>query len=176
MMRNRLIVLIAAALATLGLVVPATAVAAAPAGRVVAATPAAEVVAGTPAAGVVEAAAAEGQAMLDDFLASVGAADESVQAATLTDWLVANLGVAVPLICSLVPEVLPSFAGIATTVCGLVVAVLPVVTSLLPVLLPVLGGVLVPLCDVVATFVPSFAGVLTLVCPFIANILAPPAP
>lgn len=158
-MRNRLIVLITAVLAILGLVVPATAVGASPAGEVVTAE-----------------AAAQGQAMFDDLVASVGAVDGSVQSAALVDWLVANLGVAVPLLCSLVPEILPGLAGLAATACGLINAVLPVVVSLLPVLLPILAVVILPLCGVVTTVLPSLATVINLVCPFIANLLAPPAP
>lgn len=179
-MRNRVLILVTAAMALVGLLVPTSAVGASSSDEVKAAT--SEIV------GQVEAAAegarsqlpAEGQALLDDVLAEVSAATDTVQSAHLWSWAdhpelkaaldaflawgSANLSTLLPIVGDLLLALLPALPFLIGPIGDLLGVILGQLETVAPLLVDLL-------CETALEFLPGFASLIGTVCGLIVAIL-----
>ena len=179
-MRNRVLILVTAVMALLGLLVPTSAVGASSSDEVKAATT--EIVDQVEAA--TEAARsqlpAEGQALLDEVLAQVSAAADTVQSAHLWSWAdhpelkaaldaliawgSANLSALLPIVRDLLLALLPAIPFLIGPIGDLLGIVLDQIATVAPILVDLL-------CEAGVEFLPAFAGIIGSVCGFIEAIL-----
>lgn len=199
-MRNKVLILITAVVAMLGLLVPASAVGASSGDEVKAA--ASEVVGQVQAAteDVRSGLDAEGQALLDELVAQVSAVGDSVQSAHAWDWtahpelkaaldafigwVMANMSALLPIIGNIILALLPAvpfLLGPIGDLFGIILAQLPTIAPIFvnllctsaPEFLPAFAALIGTLCGLINAVLPVVITLIPIILPILVSLAGP---